>query len=181
MRIFCKIICGIYHIYNDIYTGGGNGKKAPHVRRAKSVAVLPDVTGSVMSKINNNVDFDKYSFGKGVISMLEIPKWGWLKKKKIDSGGGKRYGHYHLFLRCGGVKAEFDDHTDEIDLILFNTANCNYDGLNNDRDVILDAYYQKLPSFRNSMESPYMIFNKKKSSLYAFGGYHDGKALTTIC
>ena len=155
------------------YSGG---KKRGHMK-AKSMAVLPDM---MVSKINNDINFDKYSFGKGVISMLEIPKWGWLRKKKEESGGGRRYGHYHLFFRCGGIKAEFDDHTDEIDMILFNTANCNYNGLNKDRDVVIDAYHQKLPKFRKTMESPFMIFNQKRSTLYAFGGYCDGKAFTTI-
>ena len=158
--------------------GGKKHKRAPP-RRAKSVAVLPDVVGTT-SKITTDVNFDKYAFGKASMSFFDIPKWGWLQKKKIESGGGRRYGHYHLFFRCGGIKAEFDDHTDEIDMILFNTANCNYNGLNKDRDIIIDAYYQKLPKFRSTMESPFMLFNRQRSTLYAFGGYCDGKALTTI-
>ena len=49
-----------------------------------------------MSKITANVNFDKYAYGKGIISMLEIPKWGWLKQKKLESGDGRRYGQYQL-------------------------------------------------------------------------------------
>eukprot|EP00484_Ammonia_sp_Unknown_P018353 CAMPEP_0197037280 /NCGR_PEP_ID=MMETSP1384-20130603/14531_1 /TAXON_ID=29189 /ORGANISM="Ammonia sp." /LENGTH=598 /DNA_ID=CAMNT_0042467561 /DNA_START=90 /DNA_END=1886 /DNA_ORIENTATION=- len=153
-------------------------KKQKHTRMVKSMAVLPDIMDT--SKINTDVEFDKYGFGTECISMFELPKWGWLQKKREESGNGLRYGHYHLFFRCGGLKAEFDDRTDEIDMILFNTANCNYNGLEKQRDIVIDAYYQKLPSFRNSLEEPFMTFNRKRSTLYAFGGYHDGKALTTI-
>eukprot|EP01084_Bolivina_argentea_P017839 33273_1 len=144
------------------------------------MAVMPKMQEMPMSKINNNVNFDRYSYGKCLVSLFELPKWGWLKKKKLESGNGRRYGNYHLFLRCGGIKSEFDDHTNEIDLILFNSVNCNYNGLNKDVRIIIDAYYQKLPSFRKTMESPYIIYNQKKQTLYSFGGYCDGKALSTI-
>merc|ERR1712113_427941 len=100
--------------------------------------------------------------------------------KKMESGNGRRYGHYHMFLRCGGIKAEFDDHCNEIDLMLFNSANCNYNGLHLNREVVIDAYYTKLPSFRKELEAPYILFHEKKSTLYSFGGYSDGKALSVI-
>eukprot|EP01084_Bolivina_argentea_P319184 553625_1 len=98
----------------------------------------------------------------------------------MESGNGDRYGHYQLFVRCGGVKAEFDDHTNEIDLILFNAANCNYNGINNQREIVIDSYHQKLPSFRKTLESPHIIFDKKRSSLLQIGGYSDGKTQTII-
>merc|ERR1712176_318681 len=98
----------------------------------------------------------------------------------LESGNGRRYGHYHMFLRCGGIKAEFDDHTNEIDLILFNSANCNYDGLHLNREVVIDAYYTKLPSFRKELEAPYILFHESRANLYSFGGYSDGKALSVI-
>ena len=85
-----------------------------------------------------------------------------------------------MFLRCGGIKAEFDDHTDEIDLILLNAANANYNGLNTNREVVIDEYYAKLPSFRKQLEAPFILFHEKKSTLYSFGGYSDGKALSSI-
>eukprot|EP01084_Bolivina_argentea_P319185 553626_1 len=166
--------------------GKGKGKKkmlSPKskkkaLQRAKSMAVIPTLP---LSKINNNVNFDRYSYGKCMVSMFELPNWGWLKQKKIESGRGRRFGHYHMFLRCGGIKAEFDDHTSEIDMFLFNSANCNYEGYDSNRDVIIDAYHTRLPPFRNTMESPFIMWDQEnKSKLLSFGGYCDGKAFTTI-
>jgi len=148
-------------------------------RQSKSVAVLPK-NQVIMSKVTHDVNFDKYSYGKCMISMLQLPDWGWLKQKRLEAGNGRQYGNYKMFLRCGGIRAEFDEHTSDIDLFLFNAANANADNLHFDRDCVIDCYYAKLPSFRKELESPFILFSNRRSSLYSFGGYNDGKALTNI-
>lgn len=146
--------------------------------------VAPSKKGSKLkldasTAVTNAVHFDRYSYGHCAISSLELPPWGWLRRKREQSGGGRVYGRYHLLFRCGGIGAEFDDRSDAVDLVLFNSANCNLGGTGMHR-VAVDAFHCTLPSFRKCRESPFVLFNEDRSSLMAFGGYHDGKALRTI-